>query len=121
MSTFIAIILALTMKSDLREHAKLYQLGGHLGVEEQITATFTPRSHSLYPIKVEVKGDGHGDIDCYVLRHAIKGSAWIVVVKDESNMDQCSIIYSVNDDQPLRLWVVNHGVHPTTFTATVDQ
>jgi hypothetical protein len=121
MSTFVAIILALTLKGDLRDHYQLYQVGGHLGVQQQITATFTPRASSPYPIKVEVKGDGHGDIDCYVLHHNTKGDGWVVGAKDESNMDRCSMVYLSNDDQLLRLWVVNHGVHPTTFTATVDQ
>jgi hypothetical protein len=116
MNTFLAIILGLTVSTEL------YQDTGALDVNQQLIISISPvRMSTDQPVKVKVKGDGSGDLDCYLLRHNPNGGGWVVATKDESNMDQCSFSYLPTHDKELRLWVVNHGVYSTSYTITVEQ
>lgn len=121
MYSLIAILFALTVKTDLREPAHLYQGNGTLVQNQDVRPypSFSPKKD--LPIKVEIKGDGHGDLDCYLLRRNPQGQGWVVAAKDESNLDQCSFNFTPTSDAPIKLWVINHGVHPTTYTAVVNQ
>ncbi len=121
MNTFLAVILALTIGSDLREPASLYQDSGTLVPNKDIRPFPSFYVKRDVPVKLEAKGDGRGDLDCYLLKYSGTEHGWVIAGKDESNMDQCTIAYTPTLVQPIRLWVVNHGVHPTTYTVSVKQ
>ena len=119
MHPLIALVLALTVKVDLHEPKVLVENTGDMSPSAQLVSNFYVSKD--VPVKLEAKGNGHGDLDCYLLRRNPRGDGWVVASKDESNLDQCSVSYSPTMAEPLRLWVVNHGVHPTTYTVTVKQ
>lgn len=119
MNTFLAIILALTVKTDLREPTTLYNADVEMQPSAQIITNLYVKKD--VPVKLDAKGNGHGDLDCYLLRRNPNGDGWAIAAKDESNMDQCSITYTPVLAQPMRLWMVNHGVHPTNYTVVVKQ
>jgi hypothetical protein len=121
MYSFIALALGLTIAADVREPTLLYQDSGTMvpGDHSQLISNFYVSKD--VPVKLEAKGNGRGDLDCYLLKFSDTLHGWVIVNKDESNIDQCSVAYTPSIAQPMRLWVVNHGVHPTTFTVTVKQ
>lgn len=120
MNALIAIILALTVKNDLLvDPAVLYQGHGDILPNKQLISSFYAKKN--IPITLEAKGEGRGDIDCYLLMQNDSGEGWVIANKDESNLDQCSITYTSTLAQPMRAWVVNHGVHTTNYTMIVKQ
>lgn len=117
MNAFLIVVLALTVGGDLREPVSLVQKSGDLHPKGQMYTTFYVKKD--VPVKLEAHGDGHGDLDCYLL---IKNTdAWSIAAKDETNQDGCSLSYTPSLARPMRVWVANNGVHPTSYTVSVKQ
>ncbi len=120
MFSLIALILGLQIHTDLREPARLYQQNGDMAAGGQIIKVL-PEFKASLPIRVQATGDGRGDLDCYLLRFNKNLHGWVVASLDESGADRCTINYTPASDSSLKLWVVNHGKHPTKYEVTVDQ
>ena len=89
-----------------------------------LAATLAPNKQTIYtlptihkdvPISVYVQGVDRGDVDCYLLvNHRI-------VASDESNNNYCDIRYTPNNNDLIKLWIVNRGDVATQYQATVRQ
>jgi hypothetical protein len=64
---------------------------------------------------VEVRGEGKGDIDCYLLHH--HG----IISRDERDANQCTLGYTPRDNDPIKLLVINHGDTTVKYRATAEQ
>lgn len=115
----LLIILALTVGGGVRETKVLYQNSGDMQPQAQVVANISIKKDNT--VHLEAKGNGRGDLDCYLLQYNTNIKGWTVATSDTSNMDQCHLTYTSTADRPLRVWVVNHGVHPTTYTVKVWQ
>jgi len=118
MNTFLAIMLALTFKTDLLPLAHLYQNIDTLIPNAQRLVDLPVKKDLA--LKLTVDGSNRGDVDCYVLEHNHHGYGWVIVSKDESALNQCRLTYTPTTDL-VRVWVVNHGSYPTNYDLVVDQ
>ena len=64
---------------------------------------------------VEVKGEGAGDIDCYLLHHNV------IISRDERDVNQCTLGYTPRDNDLIKLIVANHGSQTIKYHATAEQ
>jgi hypothetical protein len=98
---------------------KLYSNTGTLAPDKQTITPLAITSHDRL-LTVDVAGSGKGgDLDCYLL---VKGEKdWHVLLLDESAWNGCYLSAYIHTDDPIKLWVVNHGTAATTFAITVQQ
>lgn len=99
---------------------KLYSNTGTLAPDKQeISAPFTHIQHDRL-LTVNVVGSGKGgDLDCYLLVQGEKD--WHILLLDESNWNGCYMSAYIHTDDPIKLWVINHGTASTTFNIMVQQ
>lgn len=98
---------------------KLYSNTGTLAADKQVIIPLAVIRHDRL-LTVDVAGSGKdGDLDCYLL---VKGQTdWHVLLLDESNWNGCYMSAYIHTDDPIKLWVINHGEATTKYTVVVDQ
>jgi hypothetical protein len=118
-SALITIALGLTFTIAGRADGHLFQASG----------TLKPDAQAFYPLDlkqgvftyISVEGNGHSDLDCYLLTQPEPNKAWHILGSDESNKDSCAIGGYINTDKPLKLWVRNNGSQVDSYSVVIDQ
>lgn len=114
----IAVILGLIIPVDVSDTTLLFHQEGTMPSNGQVIQLLDSVKANK-DVQVEARGDGQGDLDCYLLRHNQHG--WVLVLQDENKQDSCSLLYTPKDTSNLKLWVINHGTASTKYTITVAQ
>lgn len=87
----------------------LFGMSGDLAGESQIITDLPTDQKVGSTLTLKVKGDGSGDIDCYVLIHGR------IVSRDEGSADECEVSFTRTDDQPAKLWIRNNDKNYTHY------